>query len=50
MEHRAIPGHLDTATRAWLAAAGKPIGAAAGTVLFRPGDACRGLLATLAPR
>ena len=44
MEHRAIPETLDTATRAWLAAATTPFGAAAGSMLFRPGDACRGML------
>jgi CRP/FNR family transcriptional regulator len=44
MDDDAIPARLDTATRARLAAAAKPIAAPAGSVLFRPGDACHGLM------
>jgi CRP/FNR family transcriptional regulator len=38
----AIPAHLDPALRARIAAAAAPLAAPAGTVLFHPGDPCRG--------
>jgi CRP/FNR family transcriptional regulator len=41
---RAIPAGLEPALRSRLAAAARPLAAPAGTVLFQPGDPCRGFV------